>query len=124
MAVLDKFTATVSAKGQVVLPKAVCQALRWHVGTRLTVESTADGVLLRPGPAFAETRPEDVFGCLADDVPPDPSPTWRRVFWKRHGVTMRATDTNVVVHTSQATILTKPPEQERQSVREMYVDSK
>ena len=97
MAVLDKFTATVSAKGQVVLPKAVCQALRWHVGTRLTVESTADGVLLRPGPAFAETRPEDVFGCLADDVPPDPSPTWRRVFWKRHGVTMRATDTNVVV---------------------------
>ena len=70
MAVLDKFTTTVSAKGQVILPKAVCQALRWHAGTRLTVESTADGVLLRPGPSFAATRPEDVFGCLADGVSP------------------------------------------------------
>ena len=70
MAVLDKFTTNVSAKGQVILPKAVCQALRWHAGTRLTVESTAGGVLLRPGPSFAATRPEDVFGCLADDVPP------------------------------------------------------
>ena len=72
MAVLDKFTTTVSAKGRVILPKAVCQALRWHAGTRLTVESTADGALLRPEPAFAATRPEDVFGCLADDVPPRP----------------------------------------------------
>lgn len=64
MAVLDKLTTTVSTKGRVTLPKA----LRWHAGTRLTVESTADGVLLRPAPEFAATRPEDVFGCLAGGV--------------------------------------------------------
>ena len=29
--------------------------------------------------------------------PPDASLTWRRVFWKKHGVAMRAVDTNVVV---------------------------
>ena len=70
MVVPDKLTTTVSTKGQVILPKAVREALRWHAGTRLTVESTADGVLLRPEPAFAATRPEDVFGCLAGDGPP------------------------------------------------------
>ena len=70
MAVLDKLTTTVSTKGQVILPKAVRQALRWHAGTRLMVESTADGVLLKPEPAFAATRPEDVFGCLAGDASP------------------------------------------------------
>ncbi|MCY4610079.1 MAG: AbrB/MazE/SpoVT family DNA-binding domain-containing protein [bacterium] len=72
MAALDKLTTTVSTKGQVILPKAVRQALRWHAGTRLVVESTADGVLLKPEPAFAATRPEDVFGCLAGDVSPRP----------------------------------------------------
>ena len=70
MAVPEKLTTTVSTKGRVTLPKAVREALRWHAGTRLTVESTTDGVLLKPGPAFAATRPEDVFGCLAGDVSP------------------------------------------------------
>lgn len=70
MTVLDKLTTTVSTKGQVILPKAVRQALRWRAGTRLTVESTADGVLLRPEPAFAATQPEDVFGCLGGNVSP------------------------------------------------------
>ena len=58
-------TTTVSTKGQVILPKALRQALHWEAGTRLTVESTPDGVLLKPRPAFPETRPEDVYGRLA-----------------------------------------------------------
>jgi hypothetical protein len=31
---------------------------------RLTVEDTADGVLLRPARAFPPTSSEQVFGCL------------------------------------------------------------
>ncbi len=58
-------TTTVSTKGQVILPKAIREQLHWNAGTRLVVEHTAGGVLLRPVTAlFAPTRPEDVFGCL------------------------------------------------------------
>ena len=70
MSVPDRLTTTVSAKGQVVLPKPIRQALRWEAGTRLAVESTPEGVLLKPAPVFAETRPEQVFGRLACDGPP------------------------------------------------------
>ena len=58
-------TTTLSTKGQVILPKAIRDQLHWDVGTRLTVEPTPDGVLLKLlTTAFAPTRPEDVFGCL------------------------------------------------------------
>jgi hypothetical protein len=44
----------------------VREHLHWTPATRLTVEHTADGVLLRPmTAAFPPTRPQDVFGCLA-----------------------------------------------------------
>jgi AbrB family looped-hinge helix DNA binding protein len=64
MAAKEKLTTTVSSKGQVILPSALRQRREWRAGTRLTVEETEDGVLLKPAPAFAETRPEDVFGAL------------------------------------------------------------
>jgi len=64
MAAAEKPTTTVSSKGQVILPSALRQRRAWGTGTRLTVEETEDGVLLKPAPAFAETRPEDVFGAL------------------------------------------------------------
>ncbi len=58
-------TTTISTKGQVILPKAIRDQLQWGAGTRLAVEHTADGVLLKPlATAFAPTRPEDVFGSL------------------------------------------------------------
>ena len=64
MAAAD-LTTTLSTKGQVILPKTIRDQLRWSAGTRLIVEHTADGVLLKPlTTAFALTRPEDVFGCL------------------------------------------------------------
>ena len=63
--VADSLTTTVSAKGKVILPKAIRDQLHWGTGTCLVVEHTPDGVLLRPMvAAFAPTRPEDVFGCL------------------------------------------------------------
>jgi len=64
MAAAEKLTTTVSSKGQVILPSALRQRRAWGAGTRLTVEETEDGVLLKSAPAFAETRPEDVFGAL------------------------------------------------------------
>jgi AbrB family looped-hinge helix DNA binding protein len=54
----------VSTKGQVILPKAIRDKRNWAAGTELTVEETAEGVLLRAAPAFAPTKIEDVFGRL------------------------------------------------------------
>lgn len=65
----EPLTTTVSTKGQVILPKAIRQALRWDAGTRLVVESTRDGVTLKPVPSFAATKSKDVFACLAYDGP-------------------------------------------------------
>jgi AbrB family looped-hinge helix DNA binding protein len=59
-----KLTTTLSTKGQVILPAAVRRHRNWNAGTRLTVEETPDGVLLKPAPAFPLTTPEQVFGCL------------------------------------------------------------
>lgn len=59
-----KDKTVVSTKGQIILPKAIRTARKWGPGTRLDIEETADGVLLRPAPVFAPTRPEDVYGML------------------------------------------------------------
>lgn len=64
MANAEKLTTTVSTKGQVILPSAIRQRREWRAGTRLVVEETPEGVLLKPAPAFAATRPEDVFASL------------------------------------------------------------
>ncbi|WP_095198682.1 AbrB/MazE/SpoVT family DNA-binding domain-containing protein [Mesorhizobium carmichaelinearum] len=64
MAGSEKLTTTVSTKGQVILPSAIRKRREWGAGTRLEVEDTPAGVLLKPAPAFAATRPQDVFGFL------------------------------------------------------------
>ena len=66
----EPLTTTVSTKGQVILPSAIRRAMGWGPGTRLTVETTSGGVLLKPAPGFPETRPDDVFGRLACDGAP------------------------------------------------------
>jgi AbrB family looped-hinge helix DNA binding protein len=70
MPTTDRLTTIVSTKGQVILPKAIRQQRRWPSGTRLIVEDTADGVLLKAAPLFEATRIEDVFGCLPHAGPP------------------------------------------------------
>jgi AbrB family looped-hinge helix DNA binding protein len=64
MARAERLTTTVSTKGQVILPKAVRQQKRWEAGTRLTVENTDEGVLLRAAPIFAPTDLDAVCGSL------------------------------------------------------------
>jgi AbrB family looped-hinge helix DNA binding protein len=70
MAIAEKLTTILSTKGQVILPKAIREQRRWEAGTRLMVEDTADGVLLRAAPVFAPTRGEDVFASLPYAGPP------------------------------------------------------
>jgi AbrB family looped-hinge helix DNA binding protein len=65
MAASERLTTTVSTKGQVVLPKAIRVRRQWDAGTRLLVENTEDGVLLKAAPVFAPTRGEEVFASLA-----------------------------------------------------------
>jgi AbrB family looped-hinge helix DNA binding protein len=62
-------TTTVSTKGQVILPKTIRDQRRWGAGTRLVVEDTPDGVVLRAAPLFARTSVGDVFGSLAHTGP-------------------------------------------------------
>lgn len=61
---------TVSARGQVVLPKAIRDSKAWGPGTSLSVRETPEGVLLSPVAGFAETRIDDVFGCLVFEGAP------------------------------------------------------
>jgi AbrB family looped-hinge helix DNA binding protein len=67
---MEKLTTVLSTKGQVILPKAVREQRRWTPGTRLIVEDTADGVLLKPAAGFSSTKSKDVFGCLRHFGPP------------------------------------------------------
>jgi AbrB family looped-hinge helix DNA binding protein len=70
MAIPERATTTVSTKGQVILPKAIRERRKWCAGTRLVVEETPDGVLLKPAPLFPPTRSEDVAGMLKYSGPP------------------------------------------------------
>ena len=60
----SRSTTVVSTKGQVILPKAIRRHRRWEAGTRLLVEETDEGVLLKAAPHFPPTHPEDVFASL------------------------------------------------------------
>ena len=61
----ERPTTIVSADGRITLPDAIRQALGWQAGTRLAVENTPEGVLLKAVPVFSETRLEEVLGMLA-----------------------------------------------------------
>ncbi len=63
-------TTTISTKGQVVLPKAVRDRLNLRPGTKIVIEDTPDGVLLKRAPLFPPTKLEDVVGMLKYDGPP------------------------------------------------------
>jgi AbrB family looped-hinge helix DNA binding protein len=65
MTAANKSATIVSTKGQVILPKAIREAKGWESGTKLIVEATRDGVMLRPASPFPPTKPEDVFGSLS-----------------------------------------------------------
>lgn len=64
MAVAEPNSTTVSTKGQVILPKAIRDRRRWTQGTRLSVEDTPDGVMLKATPLFPDTAIDAVFGSM------------------------------------------------------------
>ncbi len=66
---MGNLVTTISTKGQVILPKAIRTQKQWASGTRLIVEDTPNGVLLREELSVPETRAEDVFGMLKSDGP-------------------------------------------------------
>ena len=57
-------TTKLSAKGQVILPKAIRDAHGWQAGTEFVVEDTSEGVLLRPRRFLKPTLLDDVAGSL------------------------------------------------------------
>jgi AbrB family looped-hinge helix DNA binding protein len=65
----DPVTTVISTKGQVILPKTIRDQRHWAAGTRLTVEDTPEGVLLKATPAFAQTKVGSVFGSLRHSGP-------------------------------------------------------
>ncbi len=60
----ERLTTVVSTKGQVILPKAIRDQLHWAAGTRLSVENTPDGVLLKSTPIFAPSSIDKLFGSM------------------------------------------------------------
>jgi AbrB family looped-hinge helix DNA binding protein len=62
--VQERLTTIISTKGQVILPKAIRDHRHWPAGTRLTVEDTPEGVLLKPTPVFSASSVDAVFGSL------------------------------------------------------------
>ncbi len=69
MGVHDRLTTVVSTKGQVILPKAIRDQLHWGAGTRLTVENTLDGVLLKSTPVFPPSSIDTLFGSMRHEGP-------------------------------------------------------
>ena len=61
MTIQEQLTTTVSTKGQIVLPSYIRQSRHWGAGTRLVVEDTPEGVLLKPAPNLKETNIKDVW---------------------------------------------------------------
>ena len=58
-------TTTLSTKGQVVIPRALRDALAWSDGCTLAVEQHAQGVLLSAAKLhFKATSAQSVRGCM------------------------------------------------------------
>jgi AbrB family looped-hinge helix DNA binding protein len=57
-------TTRLSTKGQITLPKRMRVSRAWGPGTEFTLEETGEGILLRPSVHFADTKLEEVAGCL------------------------------------------------------------
>ena len=53
-----------SNKGQIVIPKQVRAAHGWEPGLEFAVEDMGDSIKLKPIKPYAETKIEEVLGCV------------------------------------------------------------
>ncbi len=62
----SSLTTTLSTKGQIILPAAIRKARAWPPGTRLMVEDTTEGVLIKAAPSLPGDvqEPADVYSSL------------------------------------------------------------
>lgn len=63
-------TATISTKGQVVLPKALRDRLKWTAGTRVVFEESGNGMMIRMESQYRRTKMAEVYGILNYVGPP------------------------------------------------------
>ena len=64
-------TSTISAKGQITVPKAVRDKLGLRPGVRVEFELTAEGALLRKGQRGGVRAVDRVLGILKREAPTD-----------------------------------------------------
>ena len=63
---MENFQTVMSSKGQVVIPKKIRQSLGLEPGQPFLLESTDEGILLKPVvDSFQETSLDEVAGCLS-----------------------------------------------------------
>jgi len=53
-----------SSKGQVMIPKPICQRQHWEPEQELIIVEVKNGILLKPKSPFKRTRLEEVAKCL------------------------------------------------------------
>ena len=58
-----------SNKGQIVIPKVVRAAHGWEPGLEFAIEDMGDGIKLKPIKPYAETKIEEVLGCIGYNGP-------------------------------------------------------
>lgn len=66
-------TATLSSKGQIVIPKEIRDALQWEAGMELTLVSSASSVTLKSMPKKTGRNLADLIGMLKHDGPAIPT---------------------------------------------------
>ena len=53
-----------SSKGQIMIPRQICQHQHWESEQELVIIEVKNGILLTPKSPFKPTRLEDVAKCL------------------------------------------------------------
>ncbi len=63
-------TVRLSSKGQLVIPRAMREALHWDAGMELKMVRTGSGLVIQPPPKKSGKRLEDLRGYLNYQGPP------------------------------------------------------
>ena len=70
MAAIAPETVRLSSKGQLVIPRAIREALHWGPGTELVILPSGNGVMIQLKRSKHRKRIEDLRGCIKYQGPP------------------------------------------------------